>query len=41
MFLYVYENSDDFNLTFPSAIHCQRLIVSKFFNKKWEFFVEW
>nr|CAD2129618.1 unnamed protein product [Meloidogyne enterolobii] len=27
MFLYVYENSDDFNLTFPSAIHCQRMIT--------------
>ena len=25
MFLYVYENSDDFNLTFPSVKHCQRL----------------
>ncbi|KAI1728279.1 protein kinase domain-containing protein [Ditylenchus destructor] len=26
MFMYVHENSDDFNLTFPSAVHCNRVI---------------
>lgn len=25
MFVYIYENADDFTLTFPSAKHCTRL----------------
>ncbi|XGW12010.1 hypothetical protein V3C99_013020 [Haemonchus contortus] len=28
MFLYVHENSDDFNLVFPSAAHCNKVINS-------------
>lgn len=26
MFLYVHENSDDFNLVFPSAAHCNKFV---------------
>jgi mitogen-activated protein kinase kinase kinase 5 len=29
MYLYVHENSDDFNITFPSAAHCNRLDLLK------------
>ncbi|KHN79208.1 Mitogen-activated protein kinase kinase kinase 15 [Toxocara canis] len=28
MFLYVHENSDDFNLVFPSAAHCNKVMAS-------------